>query len=176
MIKETLEKINTKTPFDKELKVDFLKNHPELIPILVDWVYNEWINFDKTLEKERLVTSFKNRLNDDKLPFSLVAVKDGKPAGVISLKAEEDPELNGLSKGSPWLGTLCIDKSQRHSGIASGLLEGMKSIAKELGHKDLFLYMSCPHTVIWYTRKGAQEIDKRTFHDHPVSILKIDLK
>jgi hypothetical protein len=60
MIRETLQ-----TFFAPGYRVEFLKNCEGVIPALAQWMFEEWRAYDASLTKERLITSFKNRLNDD---------------------------------------------------------------------------------------------------------------
>jgi hypothetical protein len=53
------------------VRVEFLKNCPQATPTLVDWVYKEWSPYDKSLTKEKLVSSFHKRLNSDQIPLPL---------------------------------------------------------------------------------------------------------
>lgn len=159
--------------FAGKMQLSLLKDCQETIPTLVDWIYAEWRSYDKTLTKEKLAASFQERMNADKLPITLVALKEGKPIGVVSLKNHEDSSLEPLSHGNPWLGSLHVVPAERNQGIERGLLDAAKSLAAHFGHTSIFFYISNPALVDWYVQQGAKQLETRTFRNHPVSVMSI---
>jgi hypothetical protein len=89
------------------MKIDYLADHKELIPILARWMHEEWgyLYPEHTIEiRERLVAE---RSNKDRIPLTLVAIEDGKPVGTVCLMAHDmdtRPEL------TPWLASLYVEK------------------------------------------------------------------
>lgn len=160
----------------KTWKMELLKNCPQHIPKLVDLVFDEWSIYDATLTKEQLRDSFTKRLNDSKLPLTVVALHNGSPLGFVSLKEKDHEEFNYLSNGNPWLGTLLVIQEERNNGLGKELLKMASIIAKGLGHSSIFLYISNPDCLKWYYARGAKFIQSQTFRDHTISILQIPLK
>lgn len=174
IITQAIQESNQKFFSQKRIQVALLKKYPQVIPILVEWIYAEWRSYDPSLNKEKLFSSFNHRLNDDRLPFTVVAIQNGNPIGTVSLKAEEDPELTGLSDGNPWLGSLQVVKEEQHKGIGQELLKLVLNIASELGYHQLFLYTSNPENVGWYCKRGATLVEKRLFRDHMITVMQTD--
>lgn len=158
------------------IQIEWLKDYPQTLPTLVDWVYKEWHSYDSTLTKENLLKSYRERLNDDKLPFTLVAIKWGQPVGMISLKEEAEPELASIANGNPWLGTLYVVEEEQNKGLERELLNCATTIARSLGFSDAYVYTSDPSNGSWYSQNGAEVVETRPFRNHAITILKISLK
>lgn len=157
------------------LRLEFLKNCPEVIPTIADWMYAEWRLHDAQLTKEKLVQGFKKRLNDDHIPFTLVALRGDIPAGIVSLKIEEDPELTKYAPGTPWLGSLQVSQEERNKGLGSALLEAAKALARCLGHDTLYLFTSNPANVPWYEARGAKVIESRPYRTYHITVMNLKL-
>ncbi len=174
IIKETLQEINQ--DLDQSIHLELLKNHPEAIPTLAEWIYEDWHPYDKSLTKERLIEGYKQRFNDNQIPFTILAIKNSKPIGVISLKLhQQDKELADLENGCPWVGSLHVISEERGQGIGESLAKAVTTIAKKLGHKELRFYLSESKGVNWCIKRGAEIIETRPFRGHTITILRFDL-
>lgn len=158
-----------------DIQIEFLKNCSYTIPTLVEWVYDEWQAYDSSLTKEKLITGFHKRLNDDRIPFTLVALRKEIPLGTISLKEQDEPEFAAISQGNPWLGSFQVTQEERNKGLGQKLLQAAKTFAKDLGYKNIFLYTSNPANLDWYRRRGACFIETRPFRNHIITIMQITL-
>ncbi len=151
-------------------------NSSRLIPILAQWVYEEWHLYDVSLTKERLIQSFITRLNENKIPISFVVLKNDMPIGVISLKKETAPEFSDFPENSIWMGSLIVAPEERDQGVDQELLKLGQTIAKQLGYEKLYLYISNPTYVNWYLNRGAHVIEERPFRNHRITIMEIPLR
>ena len=182
-IQETLQRANTTFFSSQGLQVEWLKNRPEVIPTLAKWLYDEWRSYDASLTQERLIEGFHQRLNDDRIPCAIVALKNGVPIGVVSLKEEfftfpskqNDPEFAHFPKGGPWLGSLQIVSEERNKGLGTELLRIVKTIASDLGYSRLFLYTSNADNTTWYCQRGASILNTQLFHNHTITIMQMAL-
>ena len=138
-------------------------------------MYQEWRSYDSSLTREKLFLSFNARLRNDKIPFTVVALKDGIVIGTISLKQQDEREFTALSGDSPWLGSLHVVLGERNKGLGEGLVKIMKTIARELGHKSIFMYTSNPSNIAWYHKRGAHFLKTCCFRNHTVTIMEIPL-
>lgn len=157
------------------IQIRLLKNCPEVIPTLVEWVYQEWRSYDSSLTREKLFDKFNKRLNEDRIPLAFVAFKDGVPVGTITLKENDEPDLSVNSHGSPWLGTLQVKEEERNKGVAQELLKEAKACAVGLGYQEIFTYTSNLDNVEWYLKRGAVIVKTLSFRNHTVTVLKIVL-
>jgi N-acetylglutamate synthase-like GNAT family acetyltransferase len=175
MIQEVLQDSNETFFSPLSMEVVLLKDIPELIPILAQWIYDEWRFYDASLTKDKVISGLKSRLKDNGIPFTLVALKNDIPIGMISLKDKGEPEFSELAENSPWLGTLHILDEERNKGIGQELLNIATTIASQLGHEKVFVYTSNAENIGWYLKNGAQIIETRPFRGHTITIMTIPL-
>src|SRR5690348_2288450 len=150
-IQQTLQEINQSIA--PSFHLELLKYYPQVIPALADWIYEDWSPYDLSLTKERLIEGFSRRLYDDQIPFTLVAFKDSHPIGVITLKSHETTELADIENGSPWVGSLHVIAEERGQGVGETLATAVANIAKQLGYRELFFYLSEGKGVSWCTKR-----------------------
>lgn len=155
------------------IHIKFLKEYPQIVPILAEWTYQEWHSYDDSLTVERAQHSFNSRMNDDQLPLTLVAFNGTTPIGMVSLKKGE-PEFKRYSGNSPWLGSLHVVSQARQKGIGKLLLTHARKHAGRLGYSEIFLYASNPEVPEWYQKQSAVVVDKKEFRNHTVTLMKID--
>lgn len=175
MINQKLQEENKSFFHPRSLQLDLLKNHPKVVSQLAKWAYEEWRSYDASLTTEKLIHSYNQRLNTDRIPITFIVLKDAKAIGCISLKEELSPEFSDFPKNSLWLGTLYVVPEERHYGIGQELLKFSKVIAKSLGYKTLYIYISNPLHVDLYTKNGASVIETRPFRNHTITIMQIPL-
>jgi len=175
IIEETLQTSNEETFSPKNMQIQLLKNCPETIPTLANWIYQEWHPYDSSLTKQKLITGFGKRLNDDRIPLAVVVLKEGLPIGTISLKENEDPEFANFAVGNPWLGSFQITEAERNKGLGTDLLKMAKTLAIGLGYKNIFLYTSNPANLEWFSEHGVHLIETRPFRNHEITIMQIHL-
>lgn len=176
IIQQALQNENGDFFFSHSVRLDLLKNCPQVIPILAQWLYEEWKPYDASLTKEKIINSFKMRLNHDAIPITFVVLKDGLPIGVISLKKETSPEFADFPEDSIWMGSLQVIPEERNQGVGRELLKFSQTIARQFGYEKLYFYTSNPANVKWYLTRGAQVIEERPFRHHIVTVMEISLK
>lgn len=148
------------------MKIDYLADHKELIPILARWMHEEWgyLYPEHTIEiRERLVAE---RSNKDRIPLTLVAIEDGKPVGTVCLMAHDmdtRPEL------TPWLASLYVEKNHRRRGIGARLVAAIEAEAARLGVKQLYLFT--PDQEKFYARLGWSLREKTDYRGAVVSVM-----
>ncbi len=67
------------------MKIDFLKFHPEFLKEINNLCFDEWSYLFPDSTKEDWMTGLQERMNDDKLPLTLVAFESGNFLGTASL-------------------------------------------------------------------------------------------
>lgn len=170
-VEQTLQEVNRDFFAPHNMQLDLLKNHPQMVLIIAEWIYNEWRSYDSSLTLEKLVLSFSARLNSDRIPMTFVVLKNQKPIATISLKYETTPEFSDFPKNVPWIGSLQIDPQARYHGIGSELLKLVQTVARQFGHDTLYVYTSKPENVNWYLKRGANLIEERPFRNHTINIM-----
>jgi hypothetical protein len=138
LIQQTLHEKNKNFFFPRSMQVDLLKNCPQTIPILAQWLYEDWNAYDASLTKEKLIDAFQMRLNNDRIPLTFVVLKNDLPIGAISLKYETSPELSDFPKNSIWMGSLHVVASERNQGLGLELLKLTQIVTSRFGYKNLY--------------------------------------
>lgn len=151
----------------------FLKDHPEWAPLVAEWSFSTWHNFypEWTLESN-IQRYYQHARKDRELPLTIVAVYDGKPVGMCSLR-----ENNGYpSSQGPWLSSLFVVPDFRLKGIGKLLVQAVVDTAKNLHFKNIFLYTFNQTMPSWYENNfGWEVVEKDIFHEKPITIMKKSL-
>ncbi|MBU6383747.1 MAG: GNAT family N-acetyltransferase [Verrucomicrobia bacterium] len=175
LLRDVIQEINEMFFFNSQLRLELLKNHPETIPLLVEWEYQDWHHYDTSLTREKLTDGFNHSLNDDRLPLAFVVLKDSVPVGVISLDDKSEPEIADLEDGNPWGGSFHVIPEERNQGIGQNMAQALIIIAKKLGYEKIHFFTSNFQVVHWYTERGAKIIDTRSFRGHVITTLEYNL-
>ncbi len=154
------------------IKIDFLKNHPNTISALAEIWYEVlgkiWV---PDIPIERVITRFKDHLNDQDLPITFVALDGEIPVGMCSLR-----ENDGIRPSlTPWLGSLVVDPKYQKQGIGKMLIDVTVRQAKELGFEKLYLFAFDPNIPEYYKRLGWWKIGMDEFKSHPVTVMEVEL-
>ncbi len=177
MLEKMIQQFNERFFFPRALKLDFLKNAPEVIPHLAKWTYDEWTPYGSELTMEKLIQSLNKRLNVDQIPMTFVVLnKSLLPVGAISLKRRKEPEFLDFPAESLWLGGLHVSPEARNQGIGNELLQFAQDAIKVMGYETLYFYTSNPERVDWYVKRGAEVMEKRPFQNHEATVMRILLK
>ena len=98
---------------ESETKIVNLADAPEFLEEVSRWLWLEWAKADGyTLEE--IVYRTKYASQKDTVPQTLVAVRDGKPVGVVSLWLNDLKTRQDLS---PWMATLYVKDEYRNLHI-----------------------------------------------------------
>ncbi len=151
------------------IKIDYLKNHPESISALAQIWYEVlgsiWMPDTPIKVAEQ---RFHDQLNDSTLPITLVALDGTQPIGSVTL-CENDGIGDDLT---PWLGTLMIDKSYQNRGVGRLLVEKLKQKALSLNFKSLHLFAFDPALIPYYEHLGFKTIGEDKYKAHNVTVMK----
>lgn len=154
------------------IKIELLKQHPTMIPMLANMWHkllgSIWV---PDVSIERVETRFREHLNDNILPLTLIALEDEKPVGMCSLRENDGirPDLK------PWLGSLIVDKTHQGGGIGKLLIDATKEHAKKMGFTKLYLFAFDPTIPEYYQQNGWANIGVDTFKSHDVTVMMINL-
>lgn len=175
LIRELLQEANEMNFYNKQLRIELLKNCPETIPLLAEWEYQDWHPYDTSLTREKFMNEFNHCLNDDHLPLAFVILKGTIPIGIISLVDKSEPELSDLEDGNPWGDSFHVIPAERNRGIGQAMAMALIGIAKRLGYEKIHFYTSNSQLVGWYTKRGAKIIDTRPYRGHVITTLEYSL-
>lgn len=132
------------------IEVDLLARRPALAELLGGWAYDEWYA-GRDVPRAAVVEAYRRRANQDRLPIAWVALADGTPAGMASLKEDDlwsRPDLG------PWLASLYVVPAARNRGIGTHLAAAVVEKARSLGISRLYLFRSHQWLDDFYATRG----------------------
>lgn len=118
------------------MQIDYLSDHPALIPVLADWYITEWEPYYGKDGPGNAEADLRGRCNRDQLPLGLVVVAGKFPTATASLGFDM---ATGMA---PSVIGLLVAESHRGQGIAAVLIDACRTEASRLGHNQLFLSTS----------------------------------
>ncbi len=140
------------TDLTNKIKIEFLSEHRNLIPILAKINYEEWAQFRKNGSVEEMVGRYAETINKNKIPITFVALNhDNALLGFVSLI---DNDLSSKPLLTPWLAALYVFPQYRKKGIASELIKVLIQRAEDLGFANVYLYTSNDDRTTFYEKNG----------------------
>lgn len=154
------------------MKLEYLADHPELLPIVAQWYFEEWgyLSEEKTLEQD--IERLQAYLNKDKLPLMLLAVEEGALLGAAQLKFRE---MSIYPEKEHWVGGVYVAEAHRGKGIARQILLALIAIAKSLKVETLYLQTEHLNGGL-YGRMGWTPIEQVNYRGIEVLVMEKDIK
>ena len=152
------------------IAVDYLTDHPDLIPEVSRWLLDEWGDRSPLGTVEGMGGDLRDRVQRDALPLALLAHENNAPVGTVSLKIRE---VEIRPRYEHWLGTLFVPESRRRMGIGSLLVGAAVDEARRLGINELYLYTRRLETQRLYQQLGWAEVEWLEYRGRPAIIMKV---
>lgn len=148
--------------------IERLSDHAEAIPILAAWYLAEWEPYYGRNGPGDALADLQARLNRNKLPIGLVAIKDGQVLGTVALDVDVTTNL------TPSIVGLMVGPEHRRRGVATDLVQACENLARELGSKRIYLSTNVLGSVL--ARSGWRQIGSVQFlNDEHGSVYAHDL-
>lgn len=145
---------------------------PDALPVVARWYYDEWGHKITNNSYERTCARIRGKLNRDKAPLHIVAVRDGAPLGVAQLKVRE---MDIYPDKGHWLGSLYVAPEVRGQGVAGKLVGTVMETARSFGIDRLYLQTE-RHDGGLYARLGWQALEQVRYRGLDVLIMERDLQ
>src|ERR1051325_4158332 len=100
------------------LRISHLVEHPEFIPQLGQWPFEQWGSILGERTPEARIKKIETHMNRETLPIAWVAHANGQLLGTAALRMHE---LEGREDLSPWLGGVFVGSNFRRRGIGAAL-------------------------------------------------------
>lgn len=148
--------------------IQYLADHPQHIPIIAQWFYDEWVGpaegwtYEQVEESVRSNDCFKDRMNVTYIALN----QHNKPIGVVQLL--DTIRLPGWDDATPWLDGLYVTQKYRHTGVAYALARRMLNKAEEMGFKELYAASAQMQTVLRNHHFG--KIGQAQYGSQPITI------
>ena len=121
----------------RAVRISYLIDHPEYIPQLAQWLFEQWGSMlgEKTLETR--IKKLNAHMNRDQLPIAWVAHANGQLLGTAALRVHD---LEGREDLTPWLGGVLVGSQFRRRGIGETLCATVEEAAQSRGIQTLYLF------------------------------------
>jgi predicted N-acetyltransferase YhbS len=140
-----------------QLRIEQLAERPEWLPVIADWIYNEWWTSVDGATVDTLSDLLRAHLILDQIPLTLIASLNSRPVGTVTLLAH-DVGTEQWSSLSPWLAGLYVLPEYRSRGIGGALVNTVVAKAAALGEERLHLLTIGREQ--FYTDLGWQVVDR----------------
>lgn len=149
------------------MHIDYLADHPELIPKLARHYFAEWGRFHPDEPIEDRTDRLAAACGRGGIPTVVVALNDdGELAGgamLVENDMETRPDL------TPWLAGVYVAPARRGHGHASALVARIEAEAAAAGVERLYLYT--PNAMSLYARLGWAEDERCQYRGEEVAIM-----
>ncbi|MBI2792264.1 MAG: GNAT family N-acetyltransferase [Gammaproteobacteria bacterium] len=150
-----------------EIKIDYLKNHPEHVPLLASWMFNTWGHYNPSSSLEKAELKLNEHLHMDSLPIAYIALKNDEPVGMCSLRLNDGIREDLM----PWLGSLFVVPHMRGQGIGEQLIHIVTEKAHSLSYSKLYLLAFDQTLPLWYAKLGWRVIGPDELFGHAVQVM-----
>ena len=147
-------------------RISYLIDHPEYIPHLAQWLFEEWDAILGERNTEARIKKLKAHLNRDELPIAWVAHANGQLLGTAALRAHD---LEGREDLSPWLGGVFVGAQFRRRGVGAALCATVEEAARSRGIQTLYLFTLDKQ--VWYSHLGWTLLGPCVWHQRAGDIM-----
>lgn len=109
--------------------------------------------------------AFLARTKDDSLPQSFVAIEEGRPAGMVTLKLDDLWSRKDLN---PWLSSLFVVPESRNRGTGHALVRAVLARARDLRFESVNLFLGqsgMEQLERYYLKRGWEVIGEAQDND-----------
>jgi GNAT superfamily N-acetyltransferase len=156
----------------RDVTIDYLANRPGLVDEMGWLSWKEWQEIyeqrEQTLEHSR--KNYRDRMNTDRLPLTLVALHREKLVGMVSLKFHDMDTRPDLD---PWLGGLLVLPEWRNRGVGTLLVHRATDEARRLYVHRLYLWTHSAEKL--YDKLGWQVLERTDYFGKEAVVMEIDL-
>lgn len=152
-------------------RIAFLADHPETIPMLVQWFRAQWPDYYAGRTPNDIAQDFFAEAQRDGLPVRLVAFAGDELAGTITLR---EHALRGLPAYRPGLGGLLVVEAQRGRGIGTALVSAGMHVARAQGYAEVYTVTATAGGIL--DRLGWTQIQTISHGDEQLVLYGCDLE
>ena len=155
-----------------DITIDYLEDRPEFLEQLARLSWKEWQEIyeqrDQTLEHCR--KNYRERMNTDRLPLTLVALRGNELVGMVSLKFHDMDTRPDLD---PWLGGLLVIPELRNRGVGTMLMHRATEKARKLNVSRLYLWTHSAERL--YHKLGWQVVERSEYFGKEAVVMQMNL-
>jgi GNAT superfamily N-acetyltransferase len=150
------------------IRIDYLKNHQETIPMWTEHFWSEWNMIYRGAGRsyQQVRSSIEGRCHTDSIPLAIVALSGSLAVGTGCIK---DGDLDERSDLGPWLAGIYVVPEFRRRGIGSQIALHLEIEALRLGHSTLYLWT--PSSEALYASLGWAVHERIRHFGQPITIM-----
>ena len=148
------------------VQISPLIEHPEYIPQLGQWLFEQWDSILGEETPEARIKKLRAHMNRDQLPIAWVAHANGQLLGTAALRVHD---LEGREDLTPWLGGVFVGSHFRRQGVGAALCATVEDQARAREVSTLYLFTLDKQA--WYSRLGWTEIGPCVWHERSGEIM-----
>ncbi|HEY1172745.1 MAG TPA: GNAT family N-acetyltransferase [Verrucomicrobiae bacterium] len=152
------------------LRIGYLADHPEFIPVIAEWYFREWGKYRAGDSVERRIGRLTEAANRRAVPTVIVAYEGDRILGSAMLVA---CDMESRKELSPWVAGVFVEAAERGKGIGAALVERVIEEAKALGFPWLYLFTFS--TEEYYARLGWEVVERTEYLGAGVTVMRWDL-
>ncbi|WP_158744374.1 GNAT family N-acetyltransferase [Acidisphaera sp. L21] len=168
---------------DERLHTTTVAKRPDLLPVIAEWLWNEWWKrWGRSLEEtQAMYAACRAEIG---APQTFILVADDTPIGTVTLARKDLDERPNLT---PWLAGVFVIPERRGRGYVRHLLEAFDEACRRASIPTAWLYTNTAERV--YLRAGWQLVEtidrpakrsvtlmRRDYPDLPVSGVEHDAR
>jgi N-acetylglutamate synthase-like GNAT family acetyltransferase len=148
------------------MRVEFLVDHPGLVPTVAAWQQAQFGYLTPTTTLEDRTERLRRSLQKDALPMAFIALSAN---GTLLGSAGILPATITHKHLTPWLSSVYVPEEFRGKGIASALSLRAIAEAARLGFDRLYLFT--PHNETLYARLGFGIFERIDYNGLPLALM-----
>jgi GNAT superfamily N-acetyltransferase len=178
------------------IRIASLANHLDLVPIVAQWLYQEWDYLYPGGSLQTRTQQVYERAQPDGIPTVFIALAEERPVGTSCLleydsavdraieaahradAARGQADLNWLERRiipTPWLASVYVTPEYRRRGIASRLVRHAMQAARRLEVETLYLYTDTSGAEALYRTLGWKVLERLVYTDMHTTLMFTDL-
>lgn len=152
------------------LRLDYLSDHPDLIPILAEWHHHQWSYLAHSTTLGQRAARLRQH-GRGRLPTSFVALMDDTPIGSAAIV---DNDMTDQDKLTPWLANVYVVPEMRRQGVGAALVQRAVQEARALHFHDIYLYTE--DQAHFYAGMGWKAIDRRRYRGYLMTVMALHVE
>jgi GNAT superfamily N-acetyltransferase len=171
------------------IAIDYLANRPGLVDELARLSWKEWqeIYEQRKQTLEDSVKNYRDRMNTDRLPLTLVAVRArhgqsltrlagnyGAASDLVGMVSLKFHDMDTRPDLDPWLGGLLVLPEWRNRGVGTMLMHRATEEARRLNISRLYLWTHSAEGL--YHKLGWQVVERTNYFGKEAVVMQIDFR